>query len=395
MVINIYIDTQEGKVNGFDHPTSFERFKEENTFIHTLRSVNNLQLPAGDELSLYIFAIAVNEDLRYDRRIKAMLSEIMEESRFSYRIYTNSDIKRLKKVTKSKFFAYGGYPEIRTLGLIIPTLLQEDTIIQIDDDELLRPDYLVTLKKILDEHPDKYLITAPYEKNGTVQINTEDKLKSWPKYASMAQDIQSLMQGEELKETLFGFGGNMVIRSGLAAKSFYPLAVPRGEDFSFLLANRLIYENGNPLAGIKPKEKMFKTYFTPLKAMTIIHRPPAEAKDDFLFYLKNNLQRFIMEWSMFINQSKMTFADLRELSVYLSEMFGYEHMEAPLLEIISELNLHYEQEKVNEFSREIFAFLEKYKGVNRFRKYQEQQAEYIEAMKAWEQDKALQGLFLL
>lgn len=45
----------------------------------------------------------------------------------------------------------------------------------------------------------------------------------------MAQDIQSLMQGEELKETLFGFGGNMVIRSSLAARSFYPFAVPRGE----------------------------------------------------------------------------------------------------------------------------------------------------------------------
>lgn len=147
MVINIYIDTQEGKVNGFDHPTSFKRFKEENTFIHTLRSINNLQLPVGDELSLYIFGIAVNQVLKHDRQIKIMLNEMMEESRFPYRIYTNSDIKRLKKATKSKFFAYDGYPEIRTLGLIIPTLLQEDTIIQIDDDELLRPDYLVALKK--------------------------------------------------------------------------------------------------------------------------------------------------------------------------------------------------------------------------------------------------------
>jgi len=386
MVINIYIDTQPGVINTFDHPTSLSNFKKENTFIKTLDSINNLKVPAGDELKLYLFAVAVNEDVSHDHEMKKKLTEIMNPSRFAYRIYTNSDIHRFRNFTGSKFFSVKGYPEIRTLGLIIPTLLKEDVIIQIDDDELLRSDYLLTMKKILANNPDKYLITAPYEKNGTVNINTRDKLKSWPKFTSMNKDIQSLMEDQELKETLFGFGGNMVIRSGLAARTFYPFSVPRGEDFSFLLANRLIYENGNPLAGIKPRDNMFKAYFTPLKAMTIIHQPPAEAKADFLFYLEKNIKRFIMEWSMFINQKKLTIEGLRKLSVYLSEMFGYQDMEAPIKEIITELRQYYEREKIAEFARKIFIFLDRYKGVDRFSKYKQDHAEYIEAMKAWSKD---------
>lgn len=392
MVINVYINTKINKKNKFDHPTDFDNFESENTFAKTIESINKLK-KTKDDLTIYIFAIATAEDRSHDQQIKKKMKKILKESCYDYHLFTNSDIKRLNDFTKSKFFSVNGYPEIRNLGLIIPTLLNEEIIIQIDDDELLREEYLITLNRILKNNPDKYLFTAPYEKNGTTEIKNKDTLKSWRKFYSMQKDMKRLMKDQSLKETLFGFGGNMIIRSELARKSFYPAAVPRGEDFSYLLANRLIYENGNPKAGIERKNEIYKAYFSPLKELTIIHEPPAEAKSDFIFYLEKNLKRFIMEWNIFTNQDKLSISGLKNLSYYLAEMFGYDDIKVKLLEIIKEVKNKYESKVANEFEKEILDFYDKFNRINRFKSYQNDQKKYINFLGNW-QDTDLERIII-
>ncbi|WP_113674734.1 hypothetical protein [Vallitalea guaymasensis] len=382
MVINVYIDTDKNMINVFDHPTGLESFEDDNTLVNTIKSVNELKVYDEDNLKIYIFAIGTNEDTTKDSIIRDKVAGVMNTCRFPNSIYTNTDINSYRINTQNEFFSVKGYPEIRTLGFIIPYLLDEDIIIQIDDDELLRKDYMVYIKEVLNDNEDKYIFTAPYEKNGTIKIKTEDKLKSWKKFSSMDNDIIRLTKDDNIKETLFGFGGNMIVRKDFAGKMFYPEDVPRGEDFSLLLASRLIYANGNEKADIHKEDKMFKAYFLTDEAVTIIHEPPVEAKADFLFYLEKNLKRFIMEWNMFTNQKAINREELKDLSDYMSEMIGYDDMAKKVNEIINEVNdlNEFNLEDVEKLRSILLDYINHYKELDRFTLFKARQHHYINSI---------------
>ncbi|MDN5343053.1 MAG: hypothetical protein PWP28_1928 [Oceanotoga sp.] len=379
IVINIYLTTEKGEKHPFDHPTPLEEFEEKNTFFDTLKSINELEVPENEEIKLYIFAIAANEITKKDNIIYEKVNKLMNESRFEYEIYTNTDILNLREKYKSDFFSVKGYPEIRNQGFIIPLINKEDIIIQIDDDELLRKNYFKKTVKILKENPDKFIITAPYEKNGTVRIMGEDPVKSWKKFSSMDMDIIELSKDENIKESTFGFGGNMIVRKEFAEKMLYPLDVPRGEDFSLLLASRLIYENGNKYINISKKQNIFRSYYISDKDLTIIHKPPVEAKKDIMFYIEKNMKRFIMEWNMFINQEELKIEDLKKLSNYLYYMIGYQDMKEYLKDILKEVEEKYTDQNTERLKEELLSFMDKWNknNKNRFEDYKKVQRDYI------------------
>ena len=235
------------------------------------------------------------------------------------------------------------------------------------------------MKEILESNPEKCLFTAPYEKNGTVRIKTEDKLKTWKKFSSMAEDMENFyFRTNQLKETLFGFGGNMMIRNEFAKKVFYPLNVPRGEDFSMLLAARLVYENGNAYAGIRENDEALKAYFAPYKELTIIHEPPHEAKADFLKYFENNMRRFIMEWGAFSKQKNLKINKLSELSKYIKEMIGYDDIEEYVKNVLKELNEKFSSNQVESLSEHLLTDIKYYKSIDRFEEYKKLQREYVD-----------------
>ncbi|WP_129408010.1 hypothetical protein [Marinitoga lauensis] len=380
IVINTYVRINEKLVDYFDHPTLLEKFEEQNTLYKTIESINNLNIDSEDELSIYVFSIAAHEDTSRDDEIREKTKNILKNLKFKYYIYTNTDIQKYKRKYNSEFFSTKGYSEIRNQGFLFPIMNKEDIIIQIDDDELLRENYLIKAKEILINNPDKYLITAPYEKNGTIRILGEDVLNSWRKTKSMDDDIVRLSQDNSLKECIFGFGGNMIIKREYAEKMYYPLNIPRGEDFALLLASRLIYENGNEYAGITPKNNMFKTYYSPEKEITIIHEPPYVPSEDFLFYVEKNLKRFILEWLMIKGQNIFTFKDLKKYSLYLYEMIGYENFRIKIKEILNELKNKYSN--VDRLEKEIFDYFDKHSKINRFEDYKKKQKEYIELVKS-------------
>jgi hypothetical protein len=378
IVINTYIRTDKSLKDNFDHPTLLEDFEINNTLYKTIDSINSLNID-NDDISIYVFSIAAHEDTSKDEIIKTKTEKILKDSRFKYYIYTNTDIQEYKKKYISNFFSSKGYSEIRNLGFLFPIMNNEDIIIQIDDDELLRPNYIIKTKEILNNNPNKYLITAPYEKNGTIRILGKDNLTTWKKNKAMDDDIVRLSKDNSLKECIFGFGGNMIIRKEFAQKMYYPLDIIRGEDFALLLAARLVYENGNEYANINPKNDIFKTYYCTDKDITIIHEPPYVPSEDFVFYVEKNLKRFILEWLMIKGQNVFKFEDLKKYSLYLFEMIGYDDFRAKIKEILKELKEKYDNSEYLE--EELEKYFNKYSKVNRFDEYLKKQKEYIDLIK--------------
>lgn len=392
IVINVYIDVDEDSPNPFDHPTSLDRFEEENTLRATMESINRLEIDAEDRLRIYIIGTATQERRDFDGRIRSEILKNTSDCSFEVCVLTNDDIHELHCITGSRFISAKGYPELRNLGFIIPAIMDEDIIIQIDDDELMRPLYLKKLKEVLRDNPDKYVFTAPYEKNGTVRILTEDPLKTWKKFSTMDRDMLRFYENsDEVRESLFGFGGNMVIRREFAEKIFYPLEIPRGEDFSMLLASRLIYENGNPRIGLERQNPMFRSFFLPYEEMTIIHKPPSEAKKDFLSYFENNMKRFIMEWGIFSKQKGLTIGRMGELSCYIKEMIGHDDMLQYLKPVLSELSQSYPSEEIDKIGKRLEQTIELYRTKDRWEDYLVKQKEYIDTIGDLQKDR--QGHF--
>ena len=381
-MINTYVNVNRTGKNPFDHPTDLNNFDEENTLEVTIESLNSLIIDRGDNLKIYLFAAATQEDTRKDKEIRKKTEAILADCRFESLIFTNSDIKDLRESSGFDFISAKGYPELRNCGFIFPSIMDEDIIIQIDDDEVLRPGYLDKMKEVLLKHPDKFIFTAPYEKNGTVRINTRDPLVSWKKFSLMDRDmVRFYEESSDAQESLFGFGGNMVVRREFAELVPYPPEVPRGEDFSMLLASRLVYENGNPLAGIEKGAREFRSFFLPYREMTIIHRPPAEAKKDFLKYFENNMKRFIMEWGIFIKQKGLTLNKMENLSFYIREMIGHDNMEDYLTPIFDEMTGKYDSKKIAAMKNRLFELISYYRSNNRWTKYRKTQQSYIDGLK--------------
>lgn len=388
IIINVYIDIDIDVPNPFDHPTNLERFMLENTLCDTIDSINEIILDDNDQLNLYIIGTATQENRAYDNRIREEIRNCFIHCKYNYLILTNSDILSLREESDSEFFSVSGYPELRNIGFLISAIMDEEILIQIDDDELLKPMYIKKLKEVLTDHPDKYIFTAPYEKNGTVRILTEDPLVSWKKFSPMDKDmVRFYVESNELKESLFGFGGNMIIRKAFFEKIFYPTEVPRGEDFSMLLASRLIFENGNPLIGLKKGNPVFRSFFLPYEELTIIHKPPFEAKKDFLKYFENNMKRFIMEWGIFSKQTGLTKKRMEELSFYIKEMIGHDDMRLYLEPVFDELTLSYPQHFVKEIKDRLLETIIIYEKIDRWEEYKIKQKLYIKTIEQLKTEK--------
>ncbi|MBU0929187.1 MAG: hypothetical protein KKA67_15655 [Spirochaetes bacterium] len=319
VVVNCHVGLEAGDSRGFDHPSYLDDFEASATLPATARSLSEASVPEGDSLTCYVFGLAIDGSTGRDGEIREALERAMAPTGLRYEILTNLDVERMARAAPAeqrRFFSVAGYPEIRNLGFIVPVRRGDDVIVQIDDDEIVPRGYFAATRALLEAHPDKALFTAPYEKNGTIRIRTADDLRSWPKFSSMDRDMERLERSSGPVQTLFGFGGNMIARASFARKVFYPLGVPRGEDFSMLLAARLAFAAGGGTdAGLV-------AWFVNDRDLTVDHRPPAEAKKDFLAYLERNLRRFMLEWLMIHSQSAFDPAELGSLSYYQEAMLG-------------------------------------------------------------------------
>lgn len=332
VVVNCHISAHAGEAHGYDHPTSLDAFSTEATIPATMRSLARARRPEACALSCLVFALAVDDSSAHDEAIRAAVGAALAGIDIPIELLTNGDVRALAAAARPEervFFSTSGYPEIRNLGFIVALRRGADVIVQIDDDELVPEGYFERLVSLVTAHPDKQIFTAPYEKHGTIRITNKDDLRSWPKFSSMDADMARLEAAAEPMETLFGFGGNMIVRRDFARRVYYPLGVPRGEDFSLLLAARLAMAHG--LGGLA-------AWFINDRDLTIDHRPPVEAKKDFVAYLEKNLRRFVLEWLMLRSQDAFRPSELEALSRYQAAMLDIDDYGAKLREIYAELS---------------------------------------------------------
>ena len=375
IVINTYIITKKKEENSFDHPTAFWDFDEKNTLVSTLKSIRDANRRQEDEWTLYLFGIAANGVLDFDQRIEEkMLNLIAQVGEFPRsHVITNRQVADFREQTEIEFFESSGYPEIRNLGLLIPSMMGEDLIMQLDDDELIRENHLVRFAELFEENPERGIVTAPYEQNGSTRISGKDPLPTWKKVSSMDADLKELLSAETCSQTLFGLGGNLCIRTTVARQVFYPRHLPRGEDFSLILAARLLNENGDLAGGIEPGASRFLTWFCPEKEVTIIHQPPARERESFLRSFESNSKRFILERQMLMTQKAFTLSDLKGASHYLFAMFGQKDFRRQLLTWIDEIRIERKEgadtQRVNEMEERLLVFLQEVEKEPRWLNY--------------------------
>lgn len=380
IVINVYVAADKNVYHTFDHPTYLDEFEKVETLSHTIQSINALEA-IEEDVKLYLFGIDVSKSTANDAIIEAKINKIVETSKYPYEIITNSHIAGNQKKYDSDFYSVENYSTIRNQGFLYAAEDDMDYVIQIDDDEILRESYLVTLRALLCQHSDKSIFTAPYEKNGTVMITTKDDLKSWEKFSSMNKDMTKLMSDHTIKESIFGFGGNMIIHKDVFETMFHPEDVTRGEDFSFLLATRLLYENGNALTATNKHDARYRSFFVPDQALTIIHKPPYEAKKEYLFYLEKNLTRFIYDWGRFKSQSHLDSQGLESLSFYMSKMIDHHNMKDKVGEILEELSARHDNKKLNELRDKLYLIIDQVSQENLYDKFARRQKEYTDLVK--------------
>jgi hypothetical protein len=240
LVVNVYVNTTPERQNTYDHPTPFDELETEKTFINFYNSVNKLNVSDGYAYDLYVFAIAANSDTSKDAEIKQKISNIVKEAGFDVFVITNSDVYKLKKEGNT-FLSVDGYCEIRNLGFIFPYHNKSDFVIQFDDDEIVRENYLIRMIELYDANPEIYSINALYEKDGKVTVDENSDMKCWKKSAMMNEDFSRLSELTEPIESIFGLGGNMTFKREYFSQICYPEKVFRGEDFALLLFAQQLY----------------------------------------------------------------------------------------------------------------------------------------------------------
>ncbi len=390
IVINTYMITEKGEQNPFDHPTPLWAFDEKNTLEGTLKSIRDAKRRSEDEWTLYLFGIAANEATAFDEEIESKMKDLVNRvgELPATIVITNAHVKMLRTQTDINFFESSGYPEIRNLGLIFPSMMGEDLIMQLDDDELIRPNHIARFAEIFEAHPEYGIVTAPYEKDGTTRILGADPLPTWRKTSSMDVDLERLLSAGDCQQAVFGFGGNLCLRTSVARQVLYPRRVPRGEDFSFLLACRLLYANGDMTADLASSNSWFLTWFCPERAVTILHHPPAEEKADFLQSFEINLKRFILERQMVATQEEFTWEDLAGQSKYLAAMFGqkdfYHQIKLWIQEIRDFRTDIPDPEWIDALESRLFAFLEEVEKEPRWQNYLRDRRKFEEAQKILE-----------
>jgi hypothetical protein len=388
IVINTYIVTRPGEKNPFDHPTPLWSFEKENTLKATLESLRDANCRAEDEYTLYLFGIAANERIDFDEEIEREIKKVVRNvgGLPRFHVITNRQVMDFRVQTEIEFFESSGYPEIRNLGFMIPSMFHEDLIMQLDDDELIRENHLVRFAELFEKNPGYGIVTAPYEQNGTTRITGEDPLTTWKKVSSMDAELKKLLSADDCSQTLFGLGGNLCIRTSGARQLLYPRRVPRGEDFSLILAGRMLYENGDLDLAIKPGDSRFLTWFCPEREVTIIHQPPEKGREDFLRSFESNIRRFILERQMVMTQKKFTLSDLKDSSEYLYAMFGQEDFRRQILDWIDNIRMEREDvtdtQRLNEMEERLLVFLERVEKEPRWSNYLEERRQFSKAQ-AW------------
>ena len=260
MIIPTYWSTPD--INSwkiFDHPTPIQ---EEGTLRRTLQNLQEVSYP--DPIILFPAPVAP--------QIECRVAQIAAEFYLDIRICTAKDIDHirtcLEKVGFPKAYMHTismhSYGAIRNMGLLYALVHGFDTVVMIDDDECIDPQYHRQALLHMDEVFGDFTILG---KTGAVMDESGKKyydgqstftLQDWPKDQLFNENVLLEIEAPgELTPCTVAFGGNMVLsRKLFQTVPFDPFGT-RGEDDDYVINARY--------AG-------FPFFFD--KNLTLLHLPP-------------------------------------------------------------------------------------------------------------------------
>ena len=178
------------------------------------------------------------------------------------------------------------YPKIRNSGLIVAQLLGVDTLLFMDNDEVIRdPKFLSISEEFLDRNHDGIRVSGKagfyIEPDGSILLKEENPWwrVSWNKISLMNRVFQDIIDSQSrLVRSPIILGGNLLIHRSLFEKVPFDPFIPRGEDIDYQI-NAEIFG--------------FHIFFD--KDQNIHHLHPKRAGTFFLGELKGDIGRFLYE----------------------------------------------------------------------------------------------------
>ena len=403
---NIYRKIPKTK-NDFDHPTKNNLLYKQ---LHPKLTPSLLkqELPKNSTLTLHVLVSCTTPIS--PSSIKALKDYLKPlTSRIDLKIFTFENTLAIQQLNHA-LFDLNSYPGIRNTALVLAYQDKADWVIIIDSDEELPDNYLANVLSTLEKNPKIKALSRFYLEEGRRLSPLQDPLESWPKYSAMNVDATQLIAENKVAESFFGKGGNMILAYPFYSKMCFPTDIPRGEDLAFILRTWLIYYNGNPRAGIKPKDTTFKFFLNPKRNMAVIHHTKHLAIRNFLDYLERNLARFAIETNTILHQKGLSTKDLITRSTYMGKVIFLPNFPVVVNTIYKELHQktrkgtlkltnpvtvalrasHHPQEGCPAYTKKqieaskarLLRLWKNIESKNYFLQYQKEQSAYIKALKS-------------
>jgi len=270
----------------YDHPTPLD---EDGTLARALNSINILD---DKDFELVIIAVANAADV--EMQVEQKVKNILLTTRVDIPVYlfSHSHLQRMHaclRDTGGEKYNYllklSGYSSIRNLCLFLPHVLNSETAVLIDDDEVFEdPQFIRKTREFIGKKIDSDYIGAVagyyLQPDGNWRLTKERQpwMIHWDKLDRMNEAFEQIIGREpRLKQTPFVFGGNMVIHREIFSRIPFDPHVTRGEDIDYLINMR-----------------MFGYKFFLDNTLAIKHLPPAKHHPTWK-QLREDIYRFVRE----------------------------------------------------------------------------------------------------
>ncbi|MGB2762623.1 MAG: hypothetical protein WBC21_03780 [Minisyncoccales bacterium] len=280
----------------YDHPTPLD---SEGTLLRAIQSIEKLK---DKDFQLVIIAVATTEDI--ERQVEKKIANIIKScnSGVEVLLFGRSHLRQIHSLLIKNgrkeyvdLLQLRGYSNIRNLCMFITHILDSETAVLIDDDEVFEdPEFMLKAKEFINKNIGGKIVKAIagyyLQPDGDYHVKKPFRswMKYWDQYDRMNEAFDKIIGTKpRLKETPFVFGGNMVIHRSLFTVVPFDPNVLRGEDIDFLINAR-----------------MFGYPFFLDNQLSIKHLPPSKTHP-FWMQLREDIYRFIYERAKIEHQKEI------------------------------------------------------------------------------------------
>ncbi len=335
----------------YDHPTPLD---QQGTLKRAIESTDVLRCK---EFPLMIIAVANAEDIKEE--VEKKVFDIILKSDVQVPVYLfsyshlNSLLLLIDKIVGSEFtylLSLKGYPNIRNMCLFMAHILDSETVILIDDDEVFEdPDFIEKALEFIGKEINSDFIGAIA--GYYVQPHGGWRLKSdqqpWTVYWNTAEKMNEAFERfigtpPRLKVTPFAFGGNMVIHKKVFTEIPFDPNITRGEDIDYIINMKMFG---------------YKCYLD--NTLSIRHLPPPKPYPIWR-QMREDILRFLYEREKLRKQKEikdMYYVRVEELDPYPGA-FLREDLEEKIYKASHALAEYYKEQGLDDDAKEALKNIE-------------------------------------